>query len=83
MSLSLSPAEEKVLKKIAELNVITKNELRTFLSENGTSKNADAVLNTAIKNLEQKKLIGMISPVGSTCYVITQHGTRYLRDMED
>lgn len=81
MSLNLSPAEEKLLKKIGEMNVITKAELKAFLREDGAGKNPDAVLDTSIKNLMQKKFIDTISPVGSTCYVITQIGTRFLRDM--
>ncbi len=79
----LTPAEEMILKKIAEQNLITKIELKEFLRNDGAAgKDANAVLETAARGLAEKNLISAINPVGSTCFVITQRGAKMLKDME-
>lgn len=78
----LTPAEERVLKKIAEQNLITKIELKEYLRNNVGSGNVASLLETACHGLMSKNLISVINPVGSTCFVITQRGTKLLKDLE-
>lgn len=79
----LTPAEERILKRIAERNLITKIELKDYLRNNGGSgKDLTSLVDTACRSLVEKNLISMINPVGSTCFVITQRGSRLLSDLE-
>lgn len=79
----LTPAEEKILKKIAEQSLITKIELKKFLSNNGGSgRDMSGIVDNAARSLMEKNLISTINPVGSTCFVITQRGAKMLKDME-
>ncbi len=83
----LSKLEEKILKKVADSQLITKAELKVFLKNNGSSdkdgRDLTQVVDSATKGLIEKKLLNAISPVGSTCYIITQKGTRLLQDLGD
>ena len=79
----LTPVEERVLKKINEQSLITKSELKKFLSNNGGSgKDMGGLVDNAARSLMEKNLISTINPVGSTCFVITQRGAKLLKDME-
>ena len=78
----LTPAESKILKKISEMNLITKYELKRFLNDNGSGRDINAILESATKGLMEKDLVSSINPVGSTCFVITKKGSRMLQDME-
>ena len=78
----LTPAEAKILKKISEMNLITKYELKRFLNDNGSGRDINAILESATKGLTEKNLVSTINPVGSTCFVITKKGSRMLQDME-
>lgn len=79
----LTPAEEQILKKIAEQNLITKIELKKFLSNNGGSgRDVNGLVDTVSRSLMEKNLISSINPVGSTCFIITQRGARLLKEME-
>ena len=78
----LTPAESKILKKITEMNLITKYELKRFLNDNGSGRDINAILESATKGLMEKDLVSAINPVGSTCFVITKKGSRMLQDME-
>ncbi len=77
----LTPAEEKILKKIAERNIITKFELKEFLRTNGGSENVTSLVDTVCRSLIGKSLISPINPVGSTCYIITQRGAKMINEM--
>ncbi len=79
----LTSAEERVLKKIAESNLITRQELKKFLKDNGSSdKETGIAVDAVTKNLIEKKLVTAINPIGSTCYIITQNGNRFLNGMK-
>jgi predicted transcriptional regulator len=79
----LNQIERNILKKIAETQLISKPELRRFLETNGNSGNdMTAVVDTITRRLVEQNFISSINPVGSTCYLITQRGTQFLRDME-
>jgi len=79
----LTPGEEKVLRRIAEVSLATKAELKAFLKNNGMKSNdVNVIVESATKSLLEKKLITSINPIGSTCYVITQKGMRVLEDLE-
>lgn len=84
---NMTKLEEKILKKVAEAQLITKMELRTFLKNNGASekegRDLTRVVDSATKGLIDKKYLTAISPVGSTCYIITQRGAKLLQDIED
>ena len=73
----LSDVEKTVLKKLSETHLSTKHELKKMLSKD--YKNFDVDLVT--KSLLEKNLLKAINPVGSTCYIITQKGTRTLREI--
>ena len=75
----LSAAEKKVLKKIAESQLITRYDLKKFLQNSGTS--VDSV-DTITKGLVKKSLVSEINPVGSTCYVITQKGNKAIEELK-
>ena len=77
--MNLTDVEEKLLRKIAKSELITKNELRDFLKENG---NSTALVDSATKSLLEKSLISTIAPLGSTCFIITQQGNKFLNDIE-
>jgi len=72
----LSKNEEKVLRKVAEMALISKNELKILL--NG-SDSVDVIVNGLI----EKKLIAQINPIGSTSFVITQKGSKFLQDIDN
>ncbi|MBS3054139.1 MAG: hypothetical protein J4431_01230 [Candidatus Aenigmarchaeota archaeon] len=80
--MKLTPAEEKLLKKIGDAQLITKAELKEFIvSNNGvTPRDASSLLDTATRSLMEKDLVSVINPIGSTCYIITKDGSRLLRD---
>jgi hypothetical protein len=80
---SLNQIEKKVLKKIAENHLMTKIELKNFLKGSTSSdKETTSLVETVTRSLIDKKLLAAINPVGSTCYLITQNGTRFLDDMD-
>ncbi len=74
----LTKIEEKILKAISDNQLITKNELKTILKKDAGSNDVSVVLDSVGKNLIEKKLITIITPIGSTCYVITQKGAQML-----
>jgi DNA-binding PadR family transcriptional regulator len=78
----LSKTEKDVLKKLSENQLMTKIEIRKFLEDNGSSKDASSVVDSVTKKLIDQKLLTAISPVGSTCYIITQRGSQLLRELE-
>ena len=76
----INKTELTILKKLSENKLMTKIELMAYLKKSNGSINSDA-MNTITRNLMDKNLISAINPVGSTCFVITQKGTRFLNDM--
>jgi hypothetical protein len=83
MKMKLTLAEEKLLKKISEAQLITKSELREFMGKEGKlgGKDASGLLDIAAKQLMDKDLVSIINPIGSTCYIITKQGATVLKDM--
>ena len=75
----LTAMEKKILRKVAENQLISRPELKRFLQSNGGGEN---VIDTVTNGLKQKNLVTEINPIGSTCYVITQKGTRMLDDLK-
>ena len=84
---TLSKLELKILKKVSDSHLITSIELKNFLKNDGLSGRASEdisqIVNSAAKAMIDKRLLTAISPVGSTCYIITQKGARLLSDMND
>ncbi|HLD83482.1 MAG TPA: hypothetical protein VI979_01350 [archaeon] len=82
--MKLTPAEERLLKKIGEAQLITRAELREFVATNHGvgSRDASGLLDIAAKSLMEKDLVSIINPIGSTCYIITKVGSKLLRDSE-
>jgi len=79
----LNGLEKNVLKKIAENQLVSRPELRKYLETNGSSgKDLSVVVDTITKRLMEQRLISTINPVGSTCYIITQRGTQFLKELE-
>ena len=75
----LTSIEKKILKKVADSQLISRPELKKFLQTNGGGENA---MDTVTKNLVGRNLLAEINPIGSTCYVITQKGTRTLDEIK-
>ncbi len=75
----LSSSEKKILKKIAESQLITRPDLKRFLQTSGSS--ADSI-DIVTQSLVKKSLVSEINPVGSTCYVITQKGNRMIEELK-
>jgi len=78
----INGTEGKVLKKIAELNLATKTELKDIIKNDGGSSDTSTVIDTATSNLIGKGLIATVNPIGSTCYVITRKGNKLLQDIK-
>lgn len=74
----LNQLEMKILKMVAENQLVTKPELVKML--NGSSNSSVSSIESAASNLVKKRLLTVISPIGSTCYVITQSGVKLLQD---
>lgn len=74
----LNPNELKIMRKIAEQELITKIELKKFLQANGS----DAGLDSITKNLLQKNYITTVNMVGSTCYIITKNGSQLIKELD-
>jgi len=75
--MNLSQTERRILETVAKRQLVTKNELKDHLKIDGSA------IETTASNLISKKLIAAVNPVGSTCYAITQQGTRKLEEMND
>ena len=74
----LSPAERIILKKLSETHLATKHELKNYLTKEQINANVDQVT----RKLLGKNLLRTISPVGATCYIITQKGTKLLSEID-
>jgi predicted transcriptional regulator len=74
----LSPVERKVLKRIAEMQLVSRNDLKRYMQSNGGGENA---VDTVTQNLVKKSLLTEVRPIGSTCYVITQKGNQMLEEL--
>lgn len=78
----LSKTEEKILRAVSENQLMTRNELKTLLKKDAGDKDVTVVLDTVVRGLVDKKLVSVITPIGSTCYVITQRGSQLLNGRE-
>jgi len=77
---SLNSIEREILEKIAQNQLITKMELIKFLKNEKKVANAKGVLDSAIKSLSSNGFINIINPIGATCLVITQDGSKVLEE---
>lgn len=73
--------ELKILKMIAKKHLLTKTDLIKFLEENGVDEDPKTVVESITKSLMQKQYITSIEPIGSTCYMITREGTKFLNGL--
>ncbi|MFH0832137.1 MAG: hypothetical protein V1900_00225 [Candidatus Aenigmatarchaeota archaeon] len=81
--MSLTKIEEKLLRKIGESSLVTKNELKKIIKDDGNAgKDLNVIIDSATRGLIEKNLVTTINPIGSTCYIITKNGSRALQDME-
>ena len=78
----LNKTEKNILQKISEAQLITKPELRRFLETSAAGRDTSVVVDNITKRLVEQRLISTIAPVGSTCYIITQRGAQFLKEME-
>lgn len=74
----MNETEAKILRKISEKQLVTRNELADFLRSNGGETGLDA----SLKRLMENDLIATIRPVGSTCFIITQRGARLISEID-
>ena len=69
--------EKQVLEEMNKRLVVKKEELMEFL--NGKVDNPGAVLAAVVRSLSEKGFITSVSPVGESCYAVTQKGMREIR----
>ena len=70
----LSPAEEKILKKLSKQQLVARSELIELFKANGSGGDPRGLVDVVTNGLVEKKYISSINPVGSICFVITQKG---------
>jgi len=66
--------ERQVLEEMVKRLVMKKEELIGFLD--GKVDDPRAVSSAVIRSLSEKGLITSVSPVGESCYAVTQKGMR-------
>ena len=76
----LSANEEKVLRKIAESHLVSKNEIKELLND-GSDVDNSHLLDSVVRSLIDKKFVSAVNPVGETCFVITQRGSKMLQNL--
>ena len=76
--MNLTDTEKQILNILKESNLLTNNELRKKLD--GSVKCDVSAISVATRTLMEKDLVTAINPLGSTCYIITQKGTKFLRE---
>jgi len=65
--------EKELLKEIAKRMVVKKEELVEFVESRGENPK---ILNKVAQSLYTQGLIIYVTPIGQTCYAITQRGMR-------
>jgi predicted transcriptional regulator len=75
--MDITKTEEKILKKIGEVKLTTKVELKNTLN----NPDSTGIVDSATQNLIEKNLIRAINPLGSTCFIITRKGNKLLKDL--
>lgn len=68
----LSPVEQKILKKIAEFQIISQTELCRKMEPENLHNLVDGV----VKSLLQMDYITTVSPIGKKCLAITRSGMK-------
>ncbi len=76
----MSAMEKKMLEKLAQAQLMSKSDLKSFFRENGSS--STTIFETTLKNLASKAYISPIMPLGSTSFVITQKGLKVLESLK-
>lgn len=66
--------EKQVLEELSKQLVMKKDELAAFLKDK--VDNPHMVVTTITKALNDKGFITYVSPIGESCYAITQRGMR-------
>jgi len=74
VKLDINGFQRQVLEEIARRMVVRKEELVSFL-ENKV-ENPSSYVQAVTKALSEQGLITYVSPLGQTCYAITQRGMR-------
>lgn len=69
--------EAEVLEEVSKNLVITEAEIIRFLQRRVTDPRA--VTEAVTKSLYRKGMITYVTPIGQTCYAITQKGMRAVR----
>lgn len=65
----LTEAEQKVLQTISKRHLVRRSELASFFD------GMDAI--AAAKGLVDRGLLQVVSPIGESCFAITQKGLRF------
>ena len=74
----MNKSEISILKALAERKLMTKADILKFLELNGVKKDAETLVNTVTQSLVKKGYATFINPLGSTCYMITRDGSKFL-----
>lgn len=75
----LTTLESEVLKKIAEHQVISIQDLKSKIKD---GKSNETIVDLTTRKLIEKKMIVSVRPIGSTCFAITQKGARAAEEMQ-
>ena len=68
--------EKELLKEISRRLVVKRDELASFLETRGENPK---LVDKITKDLYTKGLITYVTPIGQTCYAITQRGMKEAR----
>ncbi|MFH1420581.1 MAG: hypothetical protein ABIG30_01280 [Candidatus Aenigmatarchaeota archaeon] len=83
--MDLTPAEGKVLRIIAEMNLARQFDIQRALLNNGFNTQEDdieTIISNATNELMHKKLVTKIHPIGFACFIITKQGTSLLNTIK-
>lgn len=72
----ISENELKILELLSKQLLAKSHELESVLGE-------DDGMSTAVQRLQSMDCVKVVEPIGEKCFVITQKGTRLLREMKN
>ncbi len=72
----ISDSELKILELLSKQLLAKSHELESVLGE-------DDGMSTAVQHLQSMDCVKVVEPIGEKCFVITQKGTRLLREMKN
>jgi len=82
--MDLTPAEEKVLKIISDMNLAKKSDIeRILINDSIGNADVDEFISSSVDGLMRKNLVTKIHPIGVACYIITRQGNSTLMFLDN